>query len=67
VQPNVITQGRCETGLGIGELFAFLSSLAWVSYYAWLLNSLVCQFEANEGAELKANDGGEDIEDAPSS
>ena len=65
MQPNVMTQGRCETGLGIGELFAFLPSLVWLSYYAWLLNSLVCQFEANEGAELKANGGSEDVEKAP--
>lgn len=62
-----MAQGSCESNLGIGELFAFLFSLAWVSYYAWLLNSLVCQFEANEGAELKAHDGSDDMENAPPS
>lgn len=62
-----MAQGNCETNLDIGELVAFLFSLAWVSYYAWLLNSLVCNFEANEGAELKANGSSEVMEEAPPS
>ena len=45
-------QSRCETGVTVGELVLFTFFLAWVGYYMWLVNSLVVQFEENEGEAM---------------
>ena len=46
-------QGSCETEVEVGEFLDILWSLIFIAYYTWLLNSLIVEFEANEGAGLK--------------
>ena len=57
VNPEVTTLRHkggesCETKLEIGEALDLLWSLIFITYYTWLLNSLIVEFEQNEGASL---------------
>ena len=55
--PTMCSQVTCEFNMDIGEPIAFVPAAIFAVYYTWLLNSLVLEYQANGGAELKGRGG----------